>query len=109
QAMLGRRDLLVLDEPTNGLDPAGIQEMRQLIRRLPSEFGITVFLSSHLLGEVEQVATHVGILSQGQLVFQGTAKDVSVLRRPRLRVRVPRAAEARAHLASRGWTAELSQ
>jgi ABC-2 type transport system ATP-binding protein len=107
QAMLGRRELLVLDEPTNGLDPAGIQEMRQLIRRLPPEFGITVFLSSHLLGEVEQVATHVGILSQGQLVFQGTAKDVSALRRPRLRIRVPRADAARAHLSERGWAAEL--
>lgn len=109
QAMLGRRELLVLDEPTNGLDPAGIQEMRQLIRRLPDEFGITVFLSSHLLGEVQQVATHVGILSQGQLVFQGTAADVSALQRPRLRIRVSRLDAAKAHLAGRGWAAELSE
>jgi ABC-2 type transport system ATP-binding protein len=108
QAMLGKRELLILDEPTNGLDPAGITEMRQLIRRLPSEFGITVFLSSHLLGEVEQVATHVGILSRGKLVFQGTASDVSLLQRPRLRVRVTRVEEARGHLASRGWAAEIS-
>jgi len=77
QALLADPAVLILDEPTNGLDPAGIQEMRELVRRLPSEFGITVFLSSHLLGEVEQVATNVGILSQGQMVFQGTAKEIT--------------------------------
>ncbi len=107
QALLGRRELLILDEPTNGLDPAGITEMRQLIRQLPGEFGITVFLSSHLLGEVEQVATDVGILSQGQLVFQGTAAEVSALRRPRLRIRVTKAEAANAHLGQRGWAGEL--
>lgn len=107
QALLGRRELLILDEPTNGLDPAGIIEMRQLIRELPSQFGITVFLSSHLLTEVEQVATHVGILSQGALVFQGTAADVTALRKPRLRIRVTRAPEAAAHLATRGWRATV--
>ena len=71
-ALLSEPELLVLDEPTNGLDPAGIQEMRDLIRALPAERGITVFLSSHLLREVEQVATHVGIVQGGRLVFQGS-------------------------------------
>jgi len=71
-ALLGEVDLLVLDEPTNGLDPAGIREMRDLIRRLASEFRITVFLSSHLLSEVEQVATCLGIINQGRLLFQGS-------------------------------------
>lgn len=105
QALLGRRELLILDEPTNGLDPAGITEMRQLIRQLPTEHGITVFLSSHLLGEVEQVATHVGILSQGALVFQGTAAEIDVLRQPRLRIRAARADAALAHVCAKGWAA----
>jgi lantibiotic transport system ATP-binding protein len=75
-ALLSDPELLVLDEPTNGLDPAGIQEMRDLIRALPAERGITVFLSSHLLREVEQVATHVGIVQAGRLVFQGPLAEL---------------------------------
>src|SRR4029450_5602615 len=67
-----RPRLLILDEPSNGLDPAGIQEMRGLLRRLAREQGITVFLSSHLLGEIEQVADHIGIIHEGRLLFQGT-------------------------------------
>jgi ABC-type multidrug transport system ATPase subunit len=73
-ALLNTPELLILDEPTNGLDPAGIQEMRDLIVRLPQEYGVTVFLSSHLLAEVEQVATHIGIIRQGRLRFQGTLR-----------------------------------
>ena len=71
-ALLGDPALLILDEPTNGLDPAGIQEMRALLKTLAVERGITVFLSSHLLSEVEQIASHIGILAHGKLVFQGT-------------------------------------
>jgi ABC-2 type transport system ATP-binding protein len=108
QALLGRRELLILDEPTNGLDPAGITEMRTLIRRLPADEGITVFLSSHLLGEVEQVATHVGILSQGALVFQGAAAAVSALRQSRLRIRVLDVDRAGAVLRARGWKVDAS-
>jgi ABC-type multidrug transport system ATPase subunit len=107
-AMLGRRELLILDEPTNGLDPSGIQEMRMLIRRLPSDFGITVFLSSHFLSEVEQVATHVGILSQGELVFQGTAGELQQLREPTLRIAVNQMEPALALLASHGWLMQRS-
>ena len=103
QALLGKRELLILDEPTNGLDPAGISEMRTLIRRMPAEHGITVFLSSHLLGEVEQVATDVGILSQGSLVFQGPIAELARLRRSRLRIHVDRPGEAAALLGSLGW------
>ena len=58
-ALLNKPQLLILDEPTNGLDPAGIHEMRDLIKRLPGEFGVTVFLSSHLLSEVEQIADRI--------------------------------------------------
>jgi lantibiotic transport system ATP-binding protein len=75
-ALLGEVDLLILDEPTNGLDPAGIHEMRELVRRLPAEYGMTVFLSSHLLNEIEQVATHIGIVHQGRLLFQGPLCDL---------------------------------
>ncbi len=71
-ALLNKPELLILDEPTNGLDPAGIHEMRDLIRRLPEEFGVTVFLSSHLLSEVEQIAGHIGIIHESKLLFQGS-------------------------------------
>jgi ABC-2 type transport system ATP-binding protein len=68
--------LLVLDEPTNGLDPAGIVELRAMLQRLAGERGITVFLSSHLLTEVEQIANHVGVLHLGRLMFQGTQETL---------------------------------
>jgi ABC-2 type transport system ATP-binding protein len=71
-ALLNSPDLLILDEPTNGLDPAGIHEMRDLIRGLPAEHGVTVFLSSHLLAEVEQIAGFIGIIHEGRMVFQGS-------------------------------------
>ena len=76
-ALLAEPELLILDEPTNGLDPAGIREMRQLITDFPREHGVTVFLSSHLLAEVEQVADALAVLQRGRLVFQG---DLSQLR-----------------------------
>ena len=69
-ALLGHPKLLLLDEPTNGLDPAGIQEMRELICALPDSYGMTVLVSSHLLSEIDQMATHVGIINQGNLIFQ---------------------------------------
>ena len=106
QAFLGKRELLILDEPTNGLDPAGIQEMRSLIKRLPAEHGVTVFLSSHLLTEVEQVATHVGMLSQGELVFQGSIEELKRLRGSRLRIGVSDSERALALMSRHGWKAE---
>ncbi len=107
QAFLGKRELLILDEPTNGLDPAGIQEMRSLIRRMPAEYGVTVFLSSHLLTEVEQVATHVGMLSQGELVFQGSVEELKQLRESRVRIGVSDNPSALSFLNRRGWDAHL--
>jgi ABC-2 type transport system ATP-binding protein len=74
-ALLQPRDLLVLDEPTNGLDPQGTREVRHLVRELAKD-GTTVLVSSHLLAEVEQVATHVGIMSGGALLRQGTLTEV---------------------------------
>lgn len=70
-ALLKPRELLVLDEPTNGLDPQGTREVRHLIRALASE-GITIFLSSHLLSEIEQLCSHVAVMSEGRLVASGT-------------------------------------
>src|ERR1700744_5363378 len=87
-ALLTPRDLIVLDEPTNGLDPQGTREVRALVRQIAAD-GITVFVSSHLLAEVEQVSTHVGVMRTGKLVFQG---ELAALRRtaaPRIPVRPP--------------------
>lgn len=72
RALIGEPKLLILDEPTNGLDPAGIASMRSLIADLPSQFGATVLVSSHLLNEVDQTATHCGLISGGRLIFQDT-------------------------------------
>ncbi|WP_028544553.1 ABC transporter ATP-binding protein [Paenibacillus taiwanensis] len=69
-ALLGSPELLILDEPTNGLDPAGILEMRELIKSLPDQYGITVLVSSHLLSEIEQMANRVGIIQHGSILFQ---------------------------------------
>lgn len=69
-ALLGEPELLILDEPTNGLDPSGIIEIRHLIKRLSAEYGITILISSHLLSEIDQIATSVGVVSKGKLIFQ---------------------------------------
>lgn len=75
-ALLGKPRILILDEPTNGLDPAGIQEIRELIKNLPATHQMTVIVSSHLLSEVEQMADMVGIINHGELVFQGSMKSL---------------------------------
>src|SRR5262249_10540383 len=87
-ALLQPRELLVLDEPTNGLDPQGTREVRKLVRELATD-GTTVLVSSHLLSEIEQVATHVGMMAGGRLVRQGTLADVLADGAPRLRVITP--------------------
>ncbi|MDZ5609584.1 ABC transporter ATP-binding protein [Bacillus pseudomycoides] len=69
-ALLGDPQLLILDEPTNGLDPEGIHEIRMLIKQLAKERGITILISSHLLSEIDQMATYVGIIAKGKLIFQ---------------------------------------
>lgn len=105
-ALLAEPDLLILDEPTNGLDPAGIHEIRDLIRGFPAEHGITVFLSSHLLSEVEQLASHVGIVGRGRLLFEGTLGDLQNRRRERVVVEVDRPSVASSILHRAGWTVE---
>ena len=76
QALLGKPEFIILDEPSNGLDPQGIKEVRELIRRLSGEHGMTVFLSSHLLSEIEQTATTMAIISGGELIVQGKVGDL---------------------------------
>lgn len=76
QALLGNPELLVLDEPTNGLDPAGIQEMRSLIAEMPRTCGATVLISSHLLSELEMIVDQVGIINNGHLLFQGPLEQL---------------------------------
>jgi len=76
QALLGNPEFIVLDEPTTGLDPQGIKEVRQLIRQLSTERGITVFLSSHLLSEIEQTATSMAIINAGKLIVQGNVHEL---------------------------------
>ena len=105
-ALLGAPRLLLLDEPSNGLDPAGIVELRALLRRLAGE-GITVFLSSHLLSEIELVATHVGVLQAGRLRFQGRLEELRGRVRPRLRVRAEPALRAAELLLRLGETVQL--
>lgn len=75
-ALLGSPKLLILDEPTNGLDPAGIQEMRALIRSMPAATGATVLISSHLLGEMEQMVEQVGIIDHGHILFEGPLTEL---------------------------------
>jgi ABC-2 type transport system ATP-binding protein len=84
--LLRPRDLIILDEPTNGLDPQGTREVRALVRQIAAD-GITVFVSSHLLAEVEQVCTHVGVMRTGQLVFQGSLPDLRRTHAPRVSVK----------------------
>jgi ABC-2 type transport system ATP-binding protein len=85
-ALLMPRDLIVLDEPTNGLDPQGTREVRTLIRQIAAD-GTTVFVSSHLLAEVEQVSSHVGVMRLGRLVFQGELAELRRTAAPRVAVR----------------------
>ena len=97
-ALLGFPKLLILDEPTNGLDPAGIQEMRELICSLPGQFGMTVVVSSHLLSEIDQMADHVAIIREGELVFQDTLEALHGRSRHHLALRTTNNAVARAVL-----------
>ncbi|MGO4791291.1 ABC transporter ATP-binding protein [Paenibacillus sp. 2KB_20] len=105
-ALITNPKLLILDEPTNGLDPSGIQEIRELITRLPRDFDITVLLSSHLLSEIEQVATWVGIINQGEMIFQGPLKELTDRSKPYVWIEMDRPVEAAAALNDHGWDAE---
>jgi ABC-2 type transport system ATP-binding protein len=100
-ALLQPRRLLVLDEPTNGLDPQGMREIRTLVRELAAE-GTTVFLSSHLLDEIEQVCTHVAVMAGGRLLTQGPVAALAAGARGRLVVTTPDVADAARVLKEQG-------
>jgi ABC-2 type transport system ATP-binding protein len=102
-ALMQPRDLLVLDEPTNGLDPQGTREVRSLIRELAKD-GTTVFTSTHLLTEVEQLCTHAAVMSRGHLVRQSTMTELRSELRPRLVVRTPDLQQAEQTLSGLGVT-----
>jgi ABC-2 type transport system ATP-binding protein len=108
-ALLGDPDLLVLDEPTNGLDPAGIHEVRRLIRDLPRRRAVTIFLSSHLLAEVEQVATDLAIISRGQLRFQGPLAELQARKTAAVVAVVDRQQIAIEVLATAGYQATVAE
>ena len=106
QALLGSPQLLILDEPTNGLDPAGIQEMRALIAGMPDACGATVLISSPLLSELEQIVGQVGILNKGRLLFQGPLRDLQRHSLGDIELRVLRPQKAAETLRQSGIRAE---
>ncbi len=106
RALLGSPKLLILDEPTNGLDPSGIADMRTLIRRLPADFGATVLLSSHILVEVEQIADHCALINHGKTLFQGRLDDLIAEAKATLAIQSADAQRTISFLQSKGVAAE---
>ena len=102
-AMLADPKLLILDEPTNGLDPNGIIEIRELLMKLVKEQNKTVFVSSHLLAEIERMATHVGIINHGAMLFQGSIKDLENLSQPVVQVETNNTVDAANYLKKVGY------
>lgn len=108
RAMLGAPPILILDEPTNGLDPEGIADMRRLLRTLPQLTGATVLISSHLLAEIDQVASHVGMLSEGKLVMQGALAQLKAGLAPDIVIEAGDPAQAAAIAGAHGFSTELA-
>lgn len=108
-ALLGSPELLILDEPTNGLDPSGILEIRELIKSMPRTHGITVLVSSHLLSEVEQMAGVIGIIRKGELVLQDTIDNLRKQAQSSIKLRVSDAEEALLTLRGQGLDAEWTE
>lgn len=104
RALLGRPRLLILDEPSNGLDPAGIRDMRSLIKALPERENTTVFMSSHLLSEVEQTATHVSLMRTGSTLFSGSLDELAALQPTTIRLKADVAASAEQIASDAGFT-----
>ncbi|MFJ7736945.1 ABC transporter ATP-binding protein [Lysinibacillus sp. NPDC097287] len=108
-SLLHNPELLILDEPTNGLDPSGIIEIRNLIKRLPSEYGMTVVISSHLLSEIDQMATTVGIVSKGKLIFQDSIDAMRMHAQPKVIFKVNKSEQAWRSLVANGIKAECKE
>lgn len=107
-SLLSSPDLLILDEPTNGLDPSGIQEIRELIKELPKS-GMSVIVSSHLLSEIDQMATQVGIINNGRMIFQDSIASLHQKRKPLLKVGVSDVIEAKTILNRKGLKVDLQK
>lgn len=108
-ALLGSPELLILDEPTNGLDPSGIIEIRELIKSMPKEHGITIVISSHLLSEIDQMATQVGIISKGQMIFQDSILKLREQSTSKIKLSVNDANSAWKTLLTHGYTTDFIQ
>lgn len=107
RAMIHEPDLLILDEPANGLDPAGVVEVRELLVNLAREQGVTVFMSSHILGEVARIATRIGVIHQGRLIEEFSQDELEKRRKKWLLVDAWNRGEAKAVLEARGFGVEL--
>ncbi|MFJ7934011.1 ABC transporter ATP-binding protein [Sporosarcina sp. NPDC096371] len=108
-ALLGNPELLILDEPTNGLDPSGIIEIRELIKSMPKEHGITIVVSSHLLSEIDQMATQVGIIEKGRMIFQDSISALRAQSTSKIKITVNDAESAWKTLFTHGHTTNLNQ
>lgn len=108
-ALLPKPELLILDEPTNGLDPAGILELRSLIKRLRDEEGITFLISSHILSEVEKVVNRIGIIYQGRMRFQGSLEELHRLQHKQSLVQLDTSDNLRAWAVLKQFEAELQE
>jgi ABC-2 type transport system ATP-binding protein len=109
KALLHKPELLILDEPANGLDPAGIVEIRKLLIKLAREQGVTVFISSHILGEVARLADRIGIIHEGRLLQELDVGELEQQRRRRLLVRARDVQAAQAVLSSAGFAAYVKE
>ena len=108
RALLHEPELLILDEPANGLDPAGVVEIRELLAKLAHEQGVTVFMSSHILTEVDRLATRIGIIHKGRLIEELDAGQMEALRSRRLEIKVRDPETAQHALAQAGYTAKAN-
>ncbi len=109
RALLHEPELLILDEPANGLDPAGVVEIRELLAGLASEKGVTVFMSSHILTEVDRLATRIGIIHKGRLIEELEAEKLDELRAQRLEVKAHNLEAAQSALAKAGFAVKASE
>jgi len=107
KALIHRPDLLILDEPSNGLDPSGIVEIRNLLRNLAKKYGVTIFMSSHILSEISKLATRIGVIHEGRLVKEFNTKELEEQEQKRLLVDVRNRAAALEVLEKVGITASL--
>lgn len=105
-SLINNPELLILDEPTNGLDPSGIIEIRNLIKQLATDYGITILISSHLLSEIDHIATSVGVISKGKLIFQDSIESMRLYSKQRILLKISNSEKAWRFLISKGINAD---